>query len=172
MLRFFKVILLTICTSFGYSQNASSIDFVIKNLGVNVDGHFNTFDIIAEFNPESELTNISGKIAVSSIKTGIESRDEHLLKDDYFDIENHAYITLRSISISKTSDTVYSVKADLSIKGKTKQITIPVTVQSVDETYKITSSFKINRRDFDVGGGSFVMGKTVKIQVTYFQEMQ
>ncbi|WP_299362966.1 YceI family protein [Winogradskyella sp.] len=171
MLRVFKVILFVVFTSFGYTQNTSSIDFIIKNLGLNVDGYFNTYDINVEFSPESELLNITGKITVSSIKTGIDSRDEHLLKEDYFDVETYKYITLQSTSISKKSDTEYSVGANLTIKGKTKQITIPVTVKRTDKGYKIASSFQINRRDYGVGGGSLVMSKTVKIKVTYFQEI-
>ena len=170
MLRFFNLILCVVITSFAYTQNTSSIDFIIKNLGVNVDGHFNTFTINAAFNADAELTNVSGEITVASIKTGIESRDEHLLKDDYFDVENHPLITLKSRSISKLSDTEYSVIAELTIKGKTKEITIPVLVQRTDSKYKIAASFAINRRDFDVGGGSFVMSKTVKIEVTHFQD--
>lgn len=154
-----------------FSQQSSNIDFVIRNLGVNVDGHFNTFTINAELDSNNELKKLSGKITVSSIRTGIESRDEHLLKEDYFDMENHKYITLKSTSISKESDTKYIVKADLSIKGKTKKITIPVTVQKVNEKRRVSSYFEINRRDFDVGGGSFVMSKTVKINVVHYQNM-
>ncbi len=171
MIRFFKVLLLVAFTSFVNAQNSSSITFVIKNLGVNVDGHFNTFEIDTKFNEDAELLDISGKIKVSSIETGIESRDEHLLEEDYFDTENHEHITLKSESISKTTDTEYTVRASLTIKGKTKTITIPVYVQKVGNTFKVRSSFEINRKDFDVGGGSFVMSKTVKIKVIHFQEI-
>ena len=143
MLRFIKVILLVVFTNLTYAQNTSSVDFVIKNLGVNVDGHFNTFSVIAIFDSENKLENITGVIEVNSIETGIDSRDEHLLKDDYFDTANHKNISLQSTSISKKSDSEYSIDADLTIKGKTKQITIPVTVQSVGNNYKITSSFEM-----------------------------
>ncbi len=171
MLRFFKVILLVVVTSLCQAQNNSSIDFVIKNLGVNVDGHFNTFSITVNFDSENRLENITGIIDANSIETGIDSRDEHLLEEDYFDTASHKYISLRSNTISKKSDSEYSIEADLTIKGKTKQITIPLTVQNVGNNYKITSSFEINRRDFDVGGGSFVMSKTVKIKVIHYQEI-
>ena len=170
MFRFIKLLLLVAFTSFSFAQNSSSVTFVIKNLGVNVDGHFNTFEIDANLNSNDELVDLSGKITVSSIETGIDSRDEHLLEEDYFDTENHKYITLQSKTIRKNSDTEYSVDADLSIKGKTKSISIPVTVRKQNDSFKITSYFEINRKDFDVGGGSFVMSKTVKIKVTHFQE--
>ncbi|WP_111683257.1 YceI family protein [Winogradskyella tangerina] len=170
MFRLIKVLILVIFANLSFAQNASSISFVIKNLGVNVDGHFNTFEIDANFDNNSELTELTGKITVSSIETGIDSRDEHLLEEDYFDTENHKYITLKSKTITKTSNGNYTVNASLSIKGKTKSITIPVTVSNTGNSKKIVSSFEINRKDFKVGGGSFVMSKTVKIEVIHFQE--
>ena len=168
-----RILILFICLFCFVNANAqdSSIDFIIKNLGVNVDGHFNTFTINAELGSDGALQNIVGKITASSIETGIDSRDEHLLEEDYFYVEKHKYITLKSTSITKTSSSKYTVKATLSIKGKTKSITIPVMIQKADGSYKITSVFEINRRDFGVGGGSFVMSKTVKIYVTHYQKL-
>jgi len=171
MFRFLVVTLFVVFTNFGYTQNTSSINFVIKNLGVNVDGHFNTFSIIVDFNSDKQLENVTGIIEVNSIETGIDSRDEHLLKEDYFDATKHKYISLQSTSISKVSNTEYNVEADLTIKGKTKKITVPLTIQKMEDSYKVMASFKVNRKDFDVGGRSFVMSKTVKIEVTYFKEI-
>ena len=165
------VLALLLCLSFTSFAQKSSVDFEIKNVGITVDGHFNTFTINAELGSNAELKTISGKITASSIETGIDSRDEHLLEEDYFDVEKHKYITLKSTLINKKSESKYTIKADLSIKGKTKSVTIPVAVQKLDGSYKITSNFEINRRDFDVGGGSFVMSKTVKICVTHYQEL-
>lgn len=158
--------------SFGISQNTSSIEFVIKNLGINVDGHFNTFSIATKFNESTlELEQISGSIDVSTIKTGIDSRDQHLLEEDYFNIETYKQITLRSESVTKVSDTLYMVKARLKIKGITKLLNIKVDVVKTNGSYKIASVFQIDRKDFKVGGSSFVMGKTVKINVIHYHRV-
>jgi len=157
--------------SFGFSQNTSSIDFVIKNLGINVDGHFNTFTVTADIDSKGNLKTISGKIKVSSIRTGMESRDEHLLKEDYFDIENHEFIVLESMSLNNTTDNLYAVSANLTIKGITKAVSIKVNIEKTKDTFKITSSFDINRKDFKVGGSSFVLSKTVRINVTHYEKL-
>lgn len=162
---------LLFCLSVSGFAQKSSIDFEIKNLGITVDGHFNTFTITTAFNEDGILEKLSGKINVSSIETGIDSRDEHILKEDYFNADKFQFITLQSTSITKKSDSKFSVKASLTIKGKTKIITIPVSVTKTSKNYKVTSSFEINRRDFDVGGGSFVMSKTVKINVVHYQNI-
>ena len=149
----------------------SSIDYIIKNLGVNVDGHFNEFVITADFDSDGKLNDIVGTIDVSSIETGIDSRDEHILEEDYFYAKKHRKITLKSTAIKILKVDSYEVTAHLTIKGKTKKITIPIAIEKVGGKYKITSYFEINRKDFDIGGGSFIMGKTVKISVTHYQDI-
>jgi polyisoprenoid-binding protein YceI len=153
-------------------QDKSSVEFIIKNVGINVDGHFNNFQIKAAFNSSNTLTSVNGEIEVASLETGIESRDEHLLKEDYFDSEDYPKISLRSYKITKNSITDYTVKAKLSIKKTTKEITIPISVEILNKQWKVQSNFEINRKDFDVGGGSFVLGKTVKVKVLHYQPIE
>lgn len=159
------------CFSFGYSQNDSAIEFVIRNVGIGVDGYFNTFDIETEFDDEGKLLNISGEINVASIETGIDNRDEHLLKDDYFDAENYGNITLVSKKIKAKNAGLYHITVALTIKGKTKEIPIIIKINKTNNQYKIISNFEINRRDFNVGGGSLVMSNTVKINVVHFHKL-
>ena len=170
-MRLFYVFLIGIVFSVS-SQNASKIDFKIRNLGVNVDGHFNTFSITTKYDTGGALTKLKGEIKVNSIKTGIDKRDKHLLKKDYFYTSKFPLITLESTLIKKMSSTEYQVKAKLTIKGKTKVITIPVSVENAKSTRKITSNFQINRQDFNIGGGSFVMSKTVKLSVVHMEKNQ
>lgn len=155
----------------GFAQSGSSIDFVIKNLGINVDGNFNEFSISAEFNSAGDLEQISSQIKVASITTGIESRDAHILEEDYFYVKKHEFITLKSTAINRLENQSYTVDANLTIKGITKRVKVPVEVKKLSEGYEIKSNFEINRRDFNIGGGSFVMGKIVKIRVDHYQEL-
>jgi polyisoprenoid-binding protein YceI len=172
MKRYLFFVVLCCNVAIGFSQNTSSIYFVISNLGINVDGHFNSFLVTTKFNEaNSELETISGLITVSSIETGIDSRDEHLLDEDYFNAKKHKQITFKSESVTKVSDSQYKVKASLKIKGITKQITIKVEVVKTNDSYKVSSSFEIDRKDFKVGGSSFVMSKTVKINVIHYQNL-
>ena len=164
--------LLCCFVSIGISQNTSTIDFVISNLGINVDGHFNTFSVTTKFNDaNSELERVSGSITVASIETGIDSRDEHLLEEDYFNVEKYKLITLKSESVTKVSDRQYMVKANLKIKGITKTVSIRLKVEKINDSHKVSTSFEINRKDFKVGGSSFVMSKTVKINIVHYQNL-
>lgn len=150
-------------------KTETSINFKIKNFGVNVNGHFETVSISAIFNSEKELTDISATAQVNSITTGMESRDNHILEEDFFHAKKHKKIEFKTIAIKKESSESYLVTANLIIKNISKQITIPIQVKKTEETYILTSNFEINRKDFDVGGSSFVLGKTVKISVKHMQ---
>ena len=156
---------------FGFTQN-SSIDFVIRNLGINVDGFFKTFSVTTKFDDANNLEDFSGEVKANSIETGIDSRDEHLLEEDYFHVSKYPLITLDVAELYKKPNNTYSAKVNLRIKGKSKQFTIPLKVEISDLQRKITSEFQINRKDFGVGGSSFVMSKTVKIKVVHVETRQ
>ncbi len=158
------------CTLLGFSQKESNINFTIRNLGVNVNGHFEVFSITPQFK-NNELVNLSASITTASIKTGIDIRDEHLLDEDYFYVKAHPFISLKSTDITKQEDNTYKVKVNLTIKGKTKTISIPIQINKVDNSYKITSFFEINRRDFNVGGGGFILSKTVNTAIVYYHTL-
>lgn len=150
-------------------ETENSVYFKIKNFGVNVDGHFETALITTIFNSEDELTDISATAEVESITTGMEGRDKHLLKEDFFHAKKYKDIEFKTISIKKESPESYLVTANLTIKNLNKQITIPIQVEKTDEAFIVTSNFGINRKDFNVGGSSFVLGKIVKIRVKHKQ---
>ena len=55
---------------------------------------------------------------MKSIKTGIKSRDEHLLEEDYFHISKYPKIYLKSTEVIKRRADLYDVKVELKIKGE------------------------------------------------------
>ena len=171
MKHFLVFLVCVYCFNQGFSQNKSRVEFVIRNVGIGVDGYFEAINIETDFDAEGKLLKIKGVIKTNSIKTGINSRDEHLLKEDYFNVENHENITLLSKTIKSKSDGTFIVVATLTIKGIIKDIRIIVNLEKVDNQYKMTSNFEINRRDFDIGGKSLVLSNTVKIKVLHFHKL-
>ncbi len=78
---------------------------------------------------------------------------------------------MEGTAINKKTDNVYKVIANLSIKGITKEISITVNIEKTSDGYKVSSKFEINRKDFKVGGSSFVLNKTAKINVIHYQKL-
>lgn len=146
----------------------TTVDFKIKNIGMYVDGKFSDIVINSNFNVE-KLTEsyINATIKVNSISTKNPKRDKHLLSDDFFDVTKYTTLKLVSTKIEKISENNYKLTAKLTIKKTTKSIEIPLELSENNTSVTIKSNFKLNRRDYNVGGSSWVLSNTVKIQIVY-----
>ena len=150
------------------NKTETKVDFKIKNFGVYVSGSFSEVDIVSYFDPYNiEDSYINAIIKVSSINTGNIKRDEHLFKEDFFDVDNFKYIKLESSKIEKISETSYILEAELTIKNTSKLISIPLELIKNDDSLLIQSNFIIKRKDYSVGGNIWVLGNNVKIMVVY-----
>ena len=150
------------------NKAVTAIDFKIKNLGVHVKGTFAEATVSTNFKTDSlEHSYINAIIKVNSINTKNKKRDTHLLKDDFFDAMKYPEIKLTSTKIEKTAKNNYKLFANLSIKNRTKSIEIPLDIQNNEKSIIIRSSFNLNRRDYNVGGSSWILSNTVKISVVY-----
>jgi polyisoprenoid-binding protein YceI len=146
----------------------SEVKFTIRNFGLNTNGSLTGLKGSIKFNP-SDLSTSSFDVTVdvNSVNTGIDSRDSHLKKQDYFDAGRYPTINFASTSISQSQND-YSVTGKLTIKGITKTISFPFTVQNQDNGLLLTGSFNIDRKDFNVGESSAVLGNTVNVSLKVF----
>jgi polyisoprenoid-binding protein YceI len=60
------------------------------------------------------------------------------------------------------------VFGNLTIKDVTQEVKFPFTVTPKDGGYLFEGEFKINRRDFGVGGRSFSMADELKVELSVF----
>ena len=103
----------------------SSIGFSVKHMMVsNTTGQFDQYDGAIAYDA-NDLTNskIDVTIQAASINTRNTGRDGHLQGADFFDVAKFPTITFVSRSI--TADTIVG---DLTIKGVTKEVTVPATI--------------------------------------------
>jgi polyisoprenoid-binding protein YceI len=149
-------------------DSASAISFKIKNLGFNTSGSFSGLAGAITFVPNNpDGCHFDVTIDAKSVNTGVEMRDDHLRSADYFDVKNYPQIRFVSVKVSgtKNNGTLF-VSGKLTMKGITKDISFPFTAQPMQDGYLFNGEFKINRRDFKVGGGSTVSDNlTVMLKV-------
>jgi len=167
--------LVTFCSLFlieisatAQNNKETKIDFKIKNIGMYVDGTFSEATITANFD-KNNLANsfINANIDVASINTNNEKRDKHLLSNDYFDVATYKEMKLVSTKIEKVSANGYRLTGNLTIKKATKTVVIPLVINENETSFTINGNFELNRRDFGVGGSSWVLSNRVKIQVKH-----
>ena len=138
----------------------SSVKFRIKNFGFNtVTGSFKGLKGSIRFSPENlSASGVDVTIDAKTVNTGINLRDNHLRKEEYFDVKNHPEIRFVSTKITPSSKTsTLFIFGKLTIKNVTREISFPFSVVPRDGgSYEFTGEFKINRIDFAVGESSSV----------------
>ena len=130
----------------------TSFAFAVKHMMIsNVPGEFDKFSGQIVYSP-TDLANSKANITidVSSINTNIAKRDAHLKSPDFFDAAKFPTITFVSTKFTSTG-----ITGNLTMKGVTKEVTIPVTISGpVNEmghqAIGITGSVTVNRQDYGI----------------------
>ncbi|MFT3678890.1 MAG: YceI family protein [Ferruginibacter sp.] len=144
-------------------DDSSTVQFSIKNFGLTVTGSFKGLEGKIIFNPADAATaSFESSVTAASVNTGNNTRDNHLKKEDYFDIQNYPRLTFVSSKVSGNGQN-YIMEGKLTIKGITKSISFPFTVTATTTGLRFTGQFRINRRDFKVGGGSLILSDELTV---------
>ena len=115
--------------AFSVDSGHSSVVFRIKHLNVaNFYGRFNTVSGSFSVDPaKPEATSIDIKVDANSVDTNSENRDKHLRSQDFVSVKEFADITFKSTSAKKGEGDTIAVTGDLTFRGVTKTVTVPVT---------------------------------------------
>ena len=146
-------------------DDSSSVGFGIKNFGVTVSGTVKGLKGNIHYEPGNLATAaVSVSVDARTINTGIDMRDNHLKKDDFFYVDSFPTITFKSTKVTPSNKDGYLfIFGDLRIKGVTKPVSFPFQATPNGEGYTFTGTFTINRRDFEVGGSSISMSDQAKV---------
>ncbi|ABK72435.1 YceI family protein [Mycolicibacterium smegmatis] len=152
----------------------SSISFSVRHLVVSkVRGTFEKFS--GEITVAEDGTpSVSAEIAVDSIHTGNEQRDEHLKSADYFDVEKFPVATFVSTGVTQKGDG-YVVDGDFTLKGITKPVSLNLVFDGVNPgmghgaVAGFEASVVLNRKEFGIDidmpleTGGAVVGENITI---------
>lgn len=78
----------------------------------------------------------------------------HLSSDDFFDVKKFPEATFKSTKVTHVKDDLYSVRGDMTIKGKTNTINFLAKMKKTGSVITGRGEIKFNRADFDVRYGS------------------
>lgn len=131
----------------------TTIGFTVRHMMIsNVVGEFDKFEGQIIYSPtDLDNSKVDITIKAASINTRNDHRDTHLRSPDFFDAVKFPTITFVSKKITETE-----IVGDLTMKGVTKEITIPVTIFGPVKTTTggramgIFGTFMINRQDYGI----------------------
>jgi polyisoprenoid-binding protein YceI len=155
----------------------SEVQFKVKHLVIStVTGSFNQFEShLSKENENWENANVNFSVDVNSIDTNNVDRDGHLKSADFFDVANHPNMTFISTEFKMTSENIYNVTGNLTIKGVTQEVTLIATFggEMVDPYGNHKAGFEvtgeISRESFGLTwnavteAGGVVVGNNVKL---------
>jgi polyisoprenoid-binding protein YceI len=167
-LRTFAIALFTIST-LAVSAQTKKVDVsksTVKWVGKKVTGQHSGDVKLQDGALVFKAGKISGgsftvdmtSIEVTDLKAGQgkEKLEGHLKNDDFFATEKYPTAALNFKSIAAKKNNIYTITADLTVKGKTA----PVVFDLVVAGNSATTKFNIDRTKYDVkyGSGSFFQG--------------
>lgn len=157
----------------------SEATFQVRHLVTKVRGRFADFEGAIHFeDARPEQSSVSFTMRTASVDTNEPDRDKHLRSEDFFHAEKFPTITFTSASVARAGDNLFNVTGDLTIRGVTKRITLPVTFLGAakdpwgNTKWGFETETTLNRKDFGLlwnaalETGGFLVGDEVKVTLS------
>ena len=108
------------------TDNESRVHFVIKNFGIKTGGDLTGLKGTIKFDPNNPTaSSFDVTVDASTIDTDNNTRDGHLKKEDYFDVNKFPVIKMVSTNILRTNKPGrYQFNGNLTIKSTTKSVSM------------------------------------------------
>jgi polyisoprenoid-binding protein YceI len=157
----------------------SSIAFSVRHLIINnIPGRFKEYSgTISYDGADITKSSVQFTAKVASIDTGVQQRDDHLRRADFFEVEKYPELTFKSTRIEKKGKDSFIAHGTFTMKGVSKEIAIPFKVYGPVNAgggkirIGVEAALTINRQDYGVSysrtleGGGLVIGNDVNIQL-------
>jgi len=155
--------------------NHTTFGFTVQHMMIsNVPGEFDKFSGQITYSP-TDLANAKADITIdaASINTRVDGRDADLKGPNFFDAAKYPNITFVSTKFTPTA-----ITGNLTMKGITQAVAIPVTISGPVKTMKgskaigITGSVIINRQDWGISWnknldeGGVVVSDNVNVNIS------
>ena len=177
-LAFFVLTHAALAAEFKVDKAHTNVGFRVAHLVVaKTTGSFNDFDASFTYDAEDMgVFSLMVTIQAASIDTNVEPRDNDLRSSNFLDVANHPTITFTSTSLMMGADGIVVV-GDLTIRGVTKQIELPITIVGPVQgpggatVVGIEGRTTINRHDFGVSwnkkldNGILIVAAEVRLEI-------
>lgn len=130
----------------------SSIQFTAKQMGVPLEGHFKKFGAQIAFDPAKLATSrIAFTVDTGSATLGSRETDAELPKPTWFNVPQFPQATFQSSSIKALGGGKFDVAGKLTIKGQSRDVTVPVTLTQNGATTTATGTLALKRLAYKIG---------------------
>ena len=169
----------TTTRTYAIDKTHSEAAFQVRHLISKVRGRFADFDGAIEFDEEQPArSSVTFTIQAASIDTSTPDRDTHLRSEDFFAVDKYPTVTFVSTSVTPKGTEAFEVAGNLTMRGVTKAIVIPVAYlgKATDpwgnQKVAFEAELTLNRKDYGLNwnaaieAGGFLVGDEVKISLS------
>ncbi|MCV2367518.1 YceI family protein [Roseateles oligotrophus] len=134
----------------------SELVFTSRQMGVPVDGRFKRFDAKLNFDPKKpETGQVSFTIDLGSVALGAPELEAELAKAPWFDSKKLPQASFQSSAIKATGANRFEVAGRLTIKGQSRDIVVPISLNQAGGITGATGAFVLKRLEFKIGDGEW-----------------
>nr|WP_225444390.1 YceI family protein [Pseudomarimonas arenosa] len=152
------------------TDNGSELRFEAMAQGERFEGQFNSFHTRFEFDPASpEKAKLEVKIDLGSVDTANAERDELLVSQDFFAVEQENQARFEAEQIHASAEG-YTAGGTLTLKSTAKPVAFKFTflVSADGQSAVLEGQTTLDRLDFGIGGGDWadeeMIGREVQVR--------
>jgi polyisoprenoid-binding protein YceI len=164
--------------TFMIDKGHSEVGFQIRHMMSKVRGRFTDFEGRIEVDhAKPAASSVELTIQATSIDTANANRDQDLRGADFFDVEKYPTITFKSTRMTPKGKDAYDVTGTLTMRGVSKEITLPVTFlgfmknQRGVDSAGFETAVTLNRKDYGItwnrtlDAGGVLLGDEVYVSI-------
>ena len=134
----------------------STIVAISRQMNVPVQGSFTKFSAQIDFDPAKPASgNARITVETASYDLGDRTYNDSVRGPEWFDAKAFPQATFVSTAITPTATNQYSVSGNLTIKGHTQAVAVPVVLTRQGGTQTFDGTLPIHRLAFDIGTGEW-----------------
>ena len=145
----------------------STVSIVFKQMNVPVDAKFKKFSANIDYNatkPETSKANV--EIDLASFDLGDAEYNKEVLKKEWFNAAQFPKANFVATSMKVSGAGKLDVNGTLTIKGKSANVTFPMSVKQEGANQIFDGSLPIKRLAFNIGEGEWKDTSMVADEVT------
>lgn len=133
----------------------SNVSAVFKQMNVPVEAKFRNFNAQIDFNiAKPETGKATVEIDVKSFDLGDAEMNKEALKKEWFNAAQFPKASFVSSAI-KAAGGKFTVSGKLTIKGKSQDVSFPLSVETKGGSQIFDGALPINRLNFNIGEGEW-----------------
>ena len=145
----------------------SHIRFAFKQMNVPVEGRFRKFDATVAFDPKKpEATRAEFEVDLGSIDLGNAEGETEARRKPWLNVEAFPKAKFVASAVKASGPGRYEATGPLTIKGATRNITVPFTLVDAGGMRTVEGQFPLRRLQFRIGDGPWSDTETVADEVT------